>query len=180
MLKIKHHDQHGSPLMRSMWIHRPLALAFSFKVPTDMATTGYCPDAKWTLHNLDESYLKVIHISCSVSQRAPWATATSFSSEKDLLLTQVHNGTCHRGLLMKQAFHSSAGVARQRCLRPEVNYRYGSAFTAHPSDSSPASLQLSVKTPMACPRHIVEAGRQLKAAECMFLKPAVWDIIHTL
>lgn len=80
MLKIRHlssHcEQHGSPLMRSMWIHGPLALVSSFKVPTDMAITGYYPEAKQTLHNLDENYLRITHVSCLGSQRAPRATAT--------------------------------------------------------------------------------------------------------
>ena len=134
MLKIKHpsshHEQHSSLLMRSMWIHGPLALVSSFKVHTDMATTAYCPEAKRTLCNLDESYLKITHVSCSGSQRAPWATATSLSSEEDLLPSQVHDGMHHRGLLTKQAFHSSAeGVPGQRLLRPRVNYRHGSVFT---------------------------------------------------
>lgn len=171
MLKLKHPrshcEQHGCSLMRSMWIHRPLALVSSFKVPADMATTGYCPKAKQTLCNPDESYLKITHVSCSCSQRAPQATARSLSSEVDLLPSQVHDGICHRGLLMKQAFHSSAeGVPNQRLLRPRVNCRHGSTFTPltpaqHPCSSPPGcwwqAHQGSWETAEDCRMHVSEA-----------------------
>ena len=168
MLKIKHpsshREQHGSLLMRSMWIQECLALVSSFKVPTDMTTTGYCPEAKRILCDPDETYFKITHVSCSGSQRAPRAAARSLSSEKDLLPPQVHDGMCHRGLLREQAFHSLAeGLPRQRLSRPRVNYRHGSVFSLWLLPSTPAGHPPGCQSNGMCQAH---CGRWETAEDC--------------